>query len=129
MRLKPPASPPTRTSPDAEPEHSIRPRSAGHLAHSPRAQQRDGGRRRHRDRGPGYGHPRRRLAVVAVAADFAPRLLSGLVLMWLGLALRARPIAPLGAHLRLTVEVEPGQKGVAAGPDPGGCPPSYHRAL
>jgi protein-S-isoprenylcysteine O-methyltransferase Ste14 len=41
---------------------------------------------------------------------------AGLILLWLGLALRAWAIATLGGEFRTTVEVEPGQPVVRAGP-------------
>jgi protein-S-isoprenylcysteine O-methyltransferase Ste14 len=46
----------------------------------------------------------------------APLPSAGLVVMWLGLALRIWSIATLGAGFRTTVEVEPGQAVVAVGP-------------
>src|SRR3954454_23898668 len=41
---------------------------------------------------------------------------AGLVLMWLGLALRIWAIATLGKDFRTTVEVDPGQAVVSSGP-------------
>jgi protein-S-isoprenylcysteine O-methyltransferase Ste14 len=41
---------------------------------------------------------------------------AGLVVLWLGLALRAWAIATLGDDFRTTVEVEPGQTVISAGP-------------
>ena len=53
----------------------------------------------------------------AVAAPSAPSLLAvGVVVMWLGLALRVWAIAALGGDFRTTVEVEPGQAVVSTGP-------------
>ena len=46
----------------------------------------------------------------------APLLATGLVVMWLGLALRVWSIAALGGDFRTTVEVEPGQAVVSTGP-------------
>ena len=45
----------------------------------------------------------------------APRA-AGIVVMWLGLGLRAWAIAALGGSFRTTVEVEPGQEVVSTGP-------------
>ena len=58
---------------------------------------------------------------VALAARSALRLpeplrVAGVVVMWMGLALRGWAIAALGASFRTTVEVEPGQAVVAHGP-------------
>ena len=80
---------------------------------------------RHRDRGT------RILVVVALSVAIgtaiaaplaqsppasAPLPATGLVLMWLGLALRVWSVAALGGEFRTTVEVEPGQTVVSAGP-------------
>ena len=46
----------------------------------------------------------------------APLLATGLVLMWLGLALRVWSIAALGVEFRTTVEVEPRQAVISTGP-------------
>ncbi len=46
----------------------------------------------------------------------APLMATGLVVMWLGLALRVWSIAALGGDFRTTVEVEPGQAVVSTGP-------------
>lgn len=46
----------------------------------------------------------------------APLPAAGLVMMWLGLALRVWAIAALGGHFRTTVEVEAGQTVVSTGP-------------
>lgn len=59
--------------------------------------------------------------VVAVAARSSlavpdPLRFVGLVVMWLGLALRAWAVVALGASFRTTVEVDPGQAVVARGP-------------
>ena len=42
--------------------------------------------------------------------------MAGVVVMWLGLALRVWAIAALGGGFRTTVEVEPGQAVVSSGP-------------
>jgi protein-S-isoprenylcysteine O-methyltransferase Ste14 len=58
----------------------------------------------------------------AVAARSSPLRTSaspqaaGLIVLWLGLALRAWAIATLGRSFRTTVEVEPGQTVISAGP-------------
>jgi protein-S-isoprenylcysteine O-methyltransferase Ste14 len=46
----------------------------------------------------------------------APLRMLGVVVMWLGLALRVWAIAALGGGFRTTVEVEPGQTVVSGGP-------------
>jgi protein-S-isoprenylcysteine O-methyltransferase Ste14 len=46
----------------------------------------------------------------------APLRTAGVVVMWLGLALRVWAIAALGGRFRTTVEVEPGQAVVSSGP-------------
>ena len=46
----------------------------------------------------------------------APPRMAGVVVMWLGLALRVWAIAALGGGFRTTVEVEPGQAVVSSGP-------------
>jgi protein-S-isoprenylcysteine O-methyltransferase Ste14 len=46
----------------------------------------------------------------------APLRMAGIVVMWLGLALRVWAIAALGGSFRTTVEVEPSQPVVSAGP-------------
>ena len=46
----------------------------------------------------------------------APPRMAGVVVMWLGLALRVWAIADLGGGFRTTVEVEPGQAVVSSGP-------------
>jgi protein-S-isoprenylcysteine O-methyltransferase Ste14 len=45
-----------------------------------------------------------------------PLRMAGVVVMWLGLALRVWAIAALGGAFRTTVEVEPGQTVVSTGP-------------
>jgi protein-S-isoprenylcysteine O-methyltransferase Ste14 len=64
-------------------------------------------------------------AIVAAlgARSVAPELrmpallrVAGVVVMWLGLALRVWAIASLGRSFRTTVEVEPGQAVVSSGP-------------
>jgi len=45
-----------------------------------------------------------------------PLRMAGVVVMWLGLALRVWAIAALGGSFRTTVEVEPGQTVVSTGP-------------
>src|SRR5215211_2591513 len=45
-----------------------------------------------------------------------PLRMAGVVVMWLGLALRVWAIAALGGSFRTTVEVEPGQAVVSNGP-------------
>jgi protein-S-isoprenylcysteine O-methyltransferase Ste14 len=58
------------------------------------------------------------IAVALLARSTPPAALrvAGVVVMWLGLALRAWAIASLGASFRTTVEVDPGQAVVARGP-------------
>ena len=62
-------------------------------------------------------------ALAGVAASLAPSLrvpgpyrAAGLVVMWLGLAIRVWAIATLGGSFRSTVEVETGQAVVSDGP-------------
>jgi protein-S-isoprenylcysteine O-methyltransferase Ste14 len=45
-----------------------------------------------------------------------PHRAAGLILMWLGLAIRTWAIAALGSAFRTTVEVDPGQAVVSSGP-------------
>jgi protein-S-isoprenylcysteine O-methyltransferase Ste14 len=45
-----------------------------------------------------------------------PLQVAGVVVMWLGLAVRAWAVVALGASFRTTVEVDPGQAVVARGP-------------
>ena len=63
------------------------------------------------------------VALAAVSASHVPSLrapgplrVAGLVVMWLGLALRGWAVAALGRAFRTTVEVDPGQTIVSAGP-------------
>lgn len=61
------------------------------------------------------------LAFLAVAAEPslripAPHRAVGLIVMWLGLAIRMWAIATLGSAFRTTVEVDPGQAVVRSGP-------------
>jgi protein-S-isoprenylcysteine O-methyltransferase Ste14 len=56
------------------------------------------------------------VALVARSAPREPLRAAGVILMWLGLALRAWAIVALGASFRTTVEVDPGQPVVARGP-------------
>jgi protein-S-isoprenylcysteine O-methyltransferase Ste14 len=57
------------------------------------------------------------IAARASSADIPSALrAAGLVLMWLGLAIRGWAIAALGAAFRTTVEVDPGQAVVSTGP-------------
>ena len=55
----------------------------------------------------------------------APLRVAGVVVMWLGLALRIWAIAALGGGFRTTVEVEPGQPVVSRGPYRSIRHPSY----
>jgi protein-S-isoprenylcysteine O-methyltransferase Ste14 len=55
-------------------------------------------------------------AIAAPSAPSLPLLATGLVVMWLGLALRVWSITALGGDFRTTVEVEPGQAVVSTGP-------------
>ena len=55
-------------------------------------------------------------AVAAPPVAVSPLLATGLVVMWLGLALRVWSITALGGDFRTTVEVEPGQPVVSTGP-------------
>lgn len=64
-----------------------------------------------------------------LAQSLAPLPATGLVLMWLGLALRAWSIAALGGDFRTTVEVEPGQAVVSTGPYRWVRHPSYNGLL
>ena len=63
------------------------------------------------------------IGIAAAAASLAPSLgtpaaprVLGVILMWLGLATRARAIAALRGDFRTTVEVDPGQAVVSTGP-------------
>lgn len=55
-------------------------------------------------------------APLSQSPALAPSPATGLVLMWLGLTVRAWSVAALGGDFRTTVEVEPGQTVVSAGP-------------
>jgi protein-S-isoprenylcysteine O-methyltransferase Ste14 len=59
------------------------------------------------------------LAARSVAPELrmpGPLRMAGVLVMWLGLALRVWAIAALGSGFRTTVEVEPGQAIVSGGP-------------
>ena len=59
------------------------------------------------------------LAARSVAPELrmpAPLRMAGVLVLWLGLALRVWAIASLGNAFRTTVEVEPGQDVVSSGP-------------
>jgi protein-S-isoprenylcysteine O-methyltransferase Ste14 len=58
------------------------------------------------------------LAAVIAARTTPPRIAvaAGLIVMWLGLAIRVWAIASLGRAFRTTVEVDPGQAVVSTGP-------------
>jgi protein-S-isoprenylcysteine O-methyltransferase Ste14 len=61
------------------------------------------------------------IALAMVTASRAPRIggpyrAAGLVVMWLGLAIRIWAIAALGRAFRTTVEVDPGQPVIRSGP-------------
>jgi protein-S-isoprenylcysteine O-methyltransferase Ste14 len=61
------------------------------------------------------------IALAAVTASRATRIAgpyqaAGLIVMWLGLAIRVWAIAALGRAFRTTVEVDPGQAVVSTGP-------------
>ena len=60
------------------------------------------------------------LAAVTLARATAPRIAgpygAGLIVIWLGLAIRVWAIAALGRAFRTTVEVDPGQAVVSTGP-------------
>jgi protein-S-isoprenylcysteine O-methyltransferase Ste14 len=58
------------------------------------------------------------LAAVIDSRTTTPRIAvaAGLIVMWLGLALRVWAIAALGRAFRTTVEVDPGQAVVSSGP-------------
>jgi protein-S-isoprenylcysteine O-methyltransferase Ste14 len=86
--------------------------------------------RRHRDRGTRILVVLALVVVVGTAfaapsAQSVPLLATGLCVMWLGLALRVWSIAALGGDFRTTVEVEPGQAVVSAGPYTWVRHPSY----
>ncbi|HYY89538.1 MAG TPA: isoprenylcysteine carboxylmethyltransferase family protein [Chloroflexota bacterium] len=70
------------------------------------------------------------LASVAASVAPAPRISGpyravGLIVMWLGLAIRIWAIAVLGGAFRTTVEVDPGQPVVSRGPYEWVRHPSY----
>jgi protein-S-isoprenylcysteine O-methyltransferase Ste14 len=61
------------------------------------------------------------IALAALTASRAPRIAgphraAGLIVMWLGLAIRVWAIAALGRAFRTTVEVDPAQAVVTTGP-------------
>jgi len=58
-----------------------------------------------------------------------PYLAAGLIVIWLGLAIRVWAIAALGGAFRTTVEVDPGQPVVCAGPYRWVRHPSYSGLL
>ena len=71
---------------------------------------------------------------VGLAAAQAPRIAgpyrtAGLIVMWLGLAIRVWAIAALGRAFRTTVEVDPGQAVVSTGPYRWVRHPSYSGLL
>jgi protein-S-isoprenylcysteine O-methyltransferase Ste14 len=68
------------------------------------------------------------LAVVTASRSAAPRI-AGLIVMWLGLAIRVWAIAALGRAFRTTVEVDPGQAVVSTGPYRWVRHPSYSGLL
>ena len=55
-------------------------------------------------------------APLSQSPALAPLPATGIVLMWLGLTVRVWSVAALGGDFRTTVEVEPGQTVVSAGP-------------
>jgi protein-S-isoprenylcysteine O-methyltransferase Ste14 len=76
------------------------------------------------------------VALAAVTASWAtaPRIAgpygaAGLIVMWLGLAIRVWAIAALGRAFRTTVEVDPGQAVVSTGPYRWVRHPSYSGLL
>jgi protein-S-isoprenylcysteine O-methyltransferase Ste14 len=76
------------------------------------------------------------IALAAVAASRAtalgiagPYRVEGLIVMWLGLAIRFWAIATLGRAFRTTVEVDPGQPVVSTGPYRWVRHPSYSGLL
>jgi protein-S-isoprenylcysteine O-methyltransferase Ste14 len=68
------------------------------------------------------------LAAVTASRSTAPRI-DGLIVMWLGLAIRVWAIAALGRAFRTTVEVDPGQAVVSSGPYRWVRHPSYSGLL
>ena len=76
------------------------------------------------------------IALAAVTASWAtalrmdgPYRVAGLIVMWLGLAIRFWAIAALGHAFRTTVEVDPGQAVVSTGPYRWVRHPSYSGLL
>jgi protein-S-isoprenylcysteine O-methyltransferase Ste14 len=74
------------------------------------------------------------LAAVTASSATAPRIAgpyraAGLIVMWLGLAIRVWAIASLGRGFRTTVEVDPGQAVVSTGPYRWVRHPSYSGLL
>jgi protein-S-isoprenylcysteine O-methyltransferase Ste14 len=76
------------------------------------------------------------IALAAGTASWAPALriagpyrVAGVIVMWLGLAIRIWAIAALGQAFRTTVEVEPGQAVVSTGPYRRVRHPSYSGLL
>ena len=71
---------------------------------------------------------------VGLAATATPRIggsyrAAGLIVMWLGLAIRVWAVASLGRSFRTTVEVDPGQAVVSTGPYRWVRHPSYSGLL
>jgi len=71
---------------------------------------------------------------IGLAGAVAPRIagtlrVAGLIVMWLGLAIRVWAIAALGRAFRTTVEVDPGQAVVSTGPYRWVRHPSYDGLL
>ena len=74
------------------------------------------------------------LVVALVSATRTPQLaepfrIAGVIVMWLGLAIRVWAIAALGRAFRTTVEVDPGQVVVSSGPYRWVRHPSYSGLL
>ena len=74
------------------------------------------------------------LAVVTESRATAPRIAgpyraAGLIVIWLGLAIRVWAVAALGGAFRTTVEVDPGQAVVSTGPYRWVRHPSYSGLL
>jgi protein-S-isoprenylcysteine O-methyltransferase Ste14 len=73
------------------------------------------------------------LAALTLARATAPRIAgpygAGLIVIWLGLAIRVWAIAALGRAFRTTVEVDPGQAVVSTGPYRWVRHPSYSGLL
>jgi protein-S-isoprenylcysteine O-methyltransferase Ste14 len=68
------------------------------------------------------------VAVVSASRSTGPRI-AGVIVMWLGLAIRVWAIAALGRAFRTTVEVDPGQTVVSSGPYRWVRHPSYSGLL